>query len=88
MFPVLGETASTLVSDACYFWGNGDGKLDEVTSFCLDKRVSCSAYILTDTEQILTGMLSKGDIIAQEAKYHTTCLVDLWGRPISTWLKV
>ena len=40
--------------------------------------MSCSAYTLTDTEQILTGMLSKGDIIAQEAKYHTTCLVDLY----------
>ena len=25
-------------------------------------------------------MLSKGDIIAQEAKYHTTCLADLYRR--------
>ena len=36
--------------------------------------------ILTEIEQILIWNLSKGDMIAQEAKYHATCLVVLHGR--------
>ena len=73
----LGEPASTLASDVCYFCGNSDGKLHEVTSFRLDRRVRLSAYILTETEHSLIEKLSKGDI-EQKAKYHATCLVDLY----------
>ena len=36
-----------------------------------------SAYILTETEHSLIEKLSKGDI-EQKAKYHATCLVDLY----------
>ena len=42
--------------------------------------MSRSAYILTETEQTLAGNLSKGDMIAHEAKYHATCLIDLYRR--------
>ena len=80
VFPFLGEPASTLASDVRYFCGNDDGKLHEFSSVCLDRRVRCSTYILTETEQTLIGKLSKGNTIAQEAKYHATCLVDLYHR--------
>ena len=80
MLPFLGELASTLASDVCYFCGNGDGKLHEVTSFPLDRRVRRSAYILTETEETLIEKLSKGDVMAQEAKYHATCHLGLYRR--------
>ena len=78
--PTREEPASTLPSDECYFYENGDGKRHEVTSFRLDRRVRRSSYILTETEQTLIGKLSKGDMIAHEAKYHATCLADLYRR--------
>ena len=78
--PTREEPASTLPSDEWYFYGNGDGKRHEVTSFRLDRRVRRSSYILTETEQTLIGKLSKGDMIAHEAKYHATCLADLYRR--------
>ena len=64
VFPFSGEPTSTLASDVCCFCGNDYGKLHEVTSFCLDRRVRCKAYILTETEQTLIGKLSKGNMIA------------------------
>ena len=54
----LSKPVSTLASDVCYFGGNGDGKLHEVTSFCLDTRLRGSAYILTESGQTLIGKLS------------------------------
>ena len=69
-----------MASGVCYFCENGDEKLHEVTSFRIGRRVRRSSYILTETEQTLIGKLSKEDIIAQEAKYHATCLVDLYRR--------
>ena len=77
VFPFLGEPASALANDVCYFCGNVDGKLHEVTSFHLNRCVRRSAYILTETEQTLIEKLSKEDMIAQEAKYRATCLGDL-----------
>lgn len=80
MFPFLGEPLSTLASDGCYFCGNGDGKLHEVTLFHLDRHVRRSAYILTETVQTFIEKLSKRDMITQEAKYYAACLVDLYHR--------
>ena len=54
----LSKPVSTLASDVCYFGGNGDGKLHEVTSFCLDTHLRGSAYILTESGQTLIGKLS------------------------------
>ena len=74
----MSQLPSTPFQNTCYFCGKDDGRLHEVTSFRLDRRVGRCAYILVETEQILIGKLSCGDMIAQEAKYHAACLANLY----------
>ena len=63
-----------------YFCGKNDETLHEVTYFRFDSRIRRCAYILVQTEQLFIGKLSCGDMISQEAKYHATCLVELYRR--------
>ena len=65
---------------SCFFCGSlaPDETLHEVTTFELDTKVRQCAMKLQDT--VLLAKLSAGDMIAQEAKYHSRCLVTLYNR--------
>ena len=52
--------------------------LRNASTFQVDVRVRQSAVKLQDTA--LVAKLSAGDMIAQEAKYHTQCLVSLYNK--------
>jgi 2-keto-3-deoxy-galactonokinase len=60
------------------FCGDESGDLHEASTFMIDRRVRECALELQDT--VLLAKLSAGDLISQEAKYHTTCLINLYNR--------
>ena len=63
----------------CFFCNeNGQEALHESSTFGQDTRVRECAVKLNDT--LLLAKLSAGDLIAQEAKYHSKCLVSLYNR--------
>ena len=64
----------------CFFCSNDDSsdQLHEVCTFQLDCNVRRCAHDLQDQE--LLKKLSGGDLIAQEAKYHKKCLLNLYNR--------
>ena len=66
--------------DTCFFCGESDGKkeLHEAATFKLNKNVKKAATLIGDMQ--LLGRLSSGDMIAQDAKYHTNCLLRLYSR--------
>ena len=66
--------------DTCFFCGESDGKkeLHEAATFKLNKNVKKAATLIGDMQ--LLGRLSSGDMIAQDAKYHTNCLLRLYNR--------
>lgn len=69
------------ISEAqCFFCDKPAGGvlLHDVSTFGLDERVRKCALKLEDMP--LLSKLSAGDLIAQEAKYHTQCLVSLYNK--------
>lgn len=60
------------------FCGDESGDHHEASTFMIDRRVRECALELQDT--VLLAKLSAGDLISQEAKYHTTCLINLYNR--------
>lgn len=52
--------------------------LRNASTFQLDERIRKCAIILQDSKLLAT--LSAGDVISQELKYHTNCLIDLYRR--------
>lgn len=64
----------------CFFCDKPAGGvlLHDVSTFGLDERVRKCALKLEDMP--LLAKLSAGDLIAQEAKYHTQCLVSLYNK--------
>ena len=60
----------------CFFCDKTEGSLRKAMTFELEKRVRKCASILNDN--VLLGKLSSGDLIAQEAVYHPTCLLSLY----------
>ena len=64
----------------CFFCGEtaGSAVLHEAATFQLDSRVRSCAKFLGDMD--LHAKLNAGDLIAQDAKYHRTCLVNLYNR--------
>ena len=73
------EVQDQLIERLCFFCGNGASdkkQLHDVATFGLDKRVRESALELQDEK--LLAKLSAGDLVAQEAKYHASCLVALY----------
>jgi hypothetical protein len=67
--------------EVCFFCDE-EGKVGEdcheATTFTVDMKVRECALQLQDMD--LIWKLSSGDLIAQEAKYHTKCLVALYNR--------
>lgn len=55
-----------------------DDALHAVSTLGLDNKVRDCAHVLGDAA--LLAKLSDSDLVAQEAKYHTRCLLDLYGR--------
>ncbi|KAG0730358.1 hypothetical protein GWK47_028416 [Chionoecetes opilio] len=64
----------------CFFCGEAPGSagLHEAATFQLDSRVRSCALILDDMD--LLTQLNAGDMVAQEAKYHRNCLLNLYNR--------
>ena len=59
----------------CFFCVEEGGNLHKASTFKLHNRVLCYAKLLEDTE--LLGKLSEGDMMAQDALYHSDCLIKL-----------
>ena len=60
----------------CFFSDSSDGTLHKVLTFQLEKRVKKCANILEDNA--LLGKPSAGDMIALDALYYSTCLLNLY----------
>ena len=70
-------TMSTTDTDSVCFFCDGIGtELCQVLTFAVDEKVRRCATVLGDS--LLLGKLAKGDMIAAEAKYHTSCLRSLY----------
>lgn len=61
-----------------FFFCGETGDVHDVTTFALDSRVRNCACLLQNSR--LLAKLGGGDMIAMEAKYHSTCLVSLYNR--------
>lgn len=76
------ETVASLNVNQCFFCdkpeANEGSTLHSISTFEIDTRVRQCAYQLQD--QKLLVKLSGGDLIAQEAKYHLSCLVSLYNK--------
>ena len=72
--------------DKCFFCDGqaGKGTLHEASTFEIDANVRKCALKLEDKR--LLAKLSGGDLIAQEAKYHATCLTSLYNKARDTKL--
>ena len=57
----------------CFFCDLAGNDLREVMTFTVDERVRLCATLTKDT--LMLGKLTKGDMIAMEAKYHPACLL-------------
>ena len=64
-----------MTKTTCFFCRESDGKkeLHEAATFKLNKNVKKAAALIGNMQ--LLGRLSAGDMIAQDAKYHTNCLL-------------
>jgi len=64
----------------CFFCGEAPGTegLHEAATFQLDSRVRSCALMLDDMD--LRTKPNAGDMVAQEAKYHHNCLLNLYNR--------
>lgn len=60
----------------CFFCNNEEGNLHKASTFKLHCRVHHYAKLLDDAE--LLSKLSEGDMIAQDAVYHSECLIKLY----------
>ena len=67
-----------MTKEDCFFCEQSSGTegILEAATFQIDSRVGACATLLEDTK--LLRQLSAGDMVALEAKYHTTCIVGLY----------
>lgn len=72
----LGSSRKSRRSDGsnvtCLFCEHTDGVLHECSTFQMDQNLKDMATVMGDT--VLLGKLCSGDVIAQELKYHLSCL--------------
>ena len=59
--------------------------MSKASTFGIDVNVQQFALKLED--ELLLAKLSAGDLIAQDAQYHTQCLVSLYNRASEIYLK-
>jgi len=64
--------------DVCIFCENGNKKLHKFSTLQTDTNVQTMAKDLQDTT--LLARIEGGDLIALEAKYHLSCLINLRNR--------
>lgn len=69
---------SSCKESVCFFCDVGGCDLRQVQTFAVDEKVRRCADVLGDS--MLLGKLAKGDMIALEAKYHPSCLLNLYYR--------
>lgn len=62
----------------CFLCDGSTGKLHQVTTFEVDRRVRNCAHTLQDLQ--LIAKISAGDLIALEGRYHVQCLLSLYRR--------
>ena len=80
-FTRLSVAKASPSKQTCFFCerpASGKEPLHNASTFTLDKSVRDCAHKLQDTH--LLAKLSAGDLIAQEAKYHSQCLASLYNR--------
>lgn len=66
------------VKKICFFCESEEGELHAASTFKMDQKVRSYAKQLQDSE--LIAKLSQGDLIAQDALYHTNCLMKLYNK--------
>ena len=78
--PKLRRTSHAIGQPECFVCDEEEPKSDlrQVMTMNLDKRLNDCVQTLNDEK--LMAKLSGGDAIAQELKYHSTCLVGLYNR--------
>ena len=76
----MGHSSSSTAQCCCFLCDNQAGSvpLHKASTFELDKHVRKCALKLEDKP--LLAKLSAGDLITQEAKYHTQCFVSLYNK--------
>ena len=76
----LRRTSHAIGQPECFVCDEEEPKSDlrQVMTMNLDKRLNDWAQTLNDDKRM--AKLSGGDAIAQELKYHSTCLVGLYNR--------
>ena len=74
--PRIARSHSTQISPVCFFCDLPGTDLRQVMTFAVNDRVCKRAAILQDS--MLLAKLATGDMIATEAKYHPSCLLNLY----------
>ncbi|KAJ8865799.1 hypothetical protein PR048_033321 [Dryococelus australis] len=71
---------ATAKEATCFFYNTGAGLegLHDADTFELDARVRTCARLVEDND--LSGRLSAGDMVTPEAKFHTSCLLQLYNK--------
>ena len=72
------KSAESSSSTSCFFCDDASGTLHQASKFNMDAKVRQCALQLEDS--VLLAKLSAGDLISQEAVYHSKCLVALYNR--------
>ncbi len=67
---------ATVKQNSCLVCGDSAGILHKVSTFRTDSRIRSCAEEIQDT--VLLAKLSAGDLISQDAVYHSKCLVSLY----------
>ena len=83
-----GTSSPKMDEQLCFFCNmpsDEKNSLHLVLSFRLDQRVRRCASILKDN--LLQAKLENGDMIAQDAMYHKTCILDLYRKANTTQLQ-
>ena len=73
-----GSKSAESSSSSCFFCDDASGTLHQASTFSMDAKVRQCALQLEDS--VLIAKLSAGDLISQEAVYHSKCLVALHNR--------
>jgi len=78
--PRLSRSSTSRTADpgnaVCFFCEQSGSNLHQVMTFSIDHKVRQCATVTKDNT--LLGKLKTGDMIALEAKYHTSCLLSLY----------
>jgi hypothetical protein len=71
-----GQLIAENESLTCFFCNKPGNDLRQVMTWTVNEQVRKCAFIVQDS--LLLSKLARGDMIAQEAKYHPVCLLALY----------